>query len=145
MHQNISSWLFHSSEIFEAYVINLSYNFLQFNFSHFVPQNKLHFVQNGNLQFSSLGNVARTCLGRTCPFVPNGRREFVPRDQLSALFSVYSFLLLHKNKKFYTSFNHRNRSGLVFYSEKFSTWVWRLPFAVNVNLNLSTVTQLLLP
>ena len=27
---------------------------------------------------------------------------------------------------------------LIFYSEKFSTWVWRLPFAVKVNLNLST-------
>ena len=26
---------------------------------------------------------------------------------------------------------------LIFYSEKFLTWVWRLPFAVNVNLNLS--------
>ena len=26
---------------------------------------------------------------------------------------------------------------LIFYSEKFSTWVWRLPFAVNVNRNLS--------
>ena len=26
---------------------------------------------------------------------------------------------------------------LIFYSEKFSIWVWRLPFAVNVNLNLS--------
>ena len=26
---------------------------------------------------------------------------------------------------------------LIFYSEKFSTWAWRLPFAVNVNLNLS--------
>ena len=27
---------------------------------------------------------------------------------------------------------------LIFYSEKFSTWVWRLPeFVVNVNLNLS--------
>ena len=26
---------------------------------------------------------------------------------------------------------------LVFYSKKFSFWVWRLPFAVNVNLNLS--------
>ena len=25
----------------------------------------------------------------------------------------------------------------IFYSEKFSTRVWRLPFAVNVNLNLS--------
>ena len=28
---------------------------------------------------------------------------------------------------------------LIFYSEKFSTWVWRLQFAVNVNLNLSNV------
>ena len=26
---------------------------------------------------------------------------------------------------------------LIFYSEKFSTDVWRLPYAVNVNLNLS--------
>ena len=28
---------------------------------------------------------------------------------------------------------------LICYSEKFSTWVWRLPFAVNVNLNLSNL------
>ena len=26
---------------------------------------------------------------------------------------------------------------LIFYSEKFSTWIWRLPFSVNVNLNLA--------
>ena len=31
-------------------------------------------------------------------FTPNGRREFVPRDQVFLLFSVYSLLLLHKNK-----------------------------------------------
>ena len=31
---------------------------------------------------------------------------------------------------------------LIFYSEKFSTWVWRLPFAVNVNLNLSNLSWL---
>ena len=30
---------------------------------------------------------------------------------------------------------------LIFYSGKFSTWVWRLPFVVNVNLNLSTLDQ----
>ena len=29
---------------------------------------------------------------------------------------------------------------LIFYSEKFSTWLWRLPFAVNVNLNLPNNT-----
>ena len=28
---------------------------------------------------------------------------------------------------------------LIFYSEKFSTWIWRLQFAVNVNLNLTIV------
>ena len=31
---------------------------------------------------------------------------------------------------------------LIFYSEKFSTDVCRLPYAVNVNLNLSNKTQL---
>ena len=31
-------------------------------------------------------------------FTPNGRREFVPRDQVFPLFSVNSLLLLHKNK-----------------------------------------------
>ena len=30
---------------------------------------------------------------------------------------------------------------LIFYSEKFSTDVCRLPYAVNVNLNLSNVTK----
>ena len=43
---------------------------------------------------------------------PNGRREFVPRDQVFRLFFVHSLLLLHKSKKFYASFNHMNRSGL---------------------------------
>ena len=31
-------------------------------------------------------------------FTPNGRREFEPRDQVYPLLSVYSLLLLHKNK-----------------------------------------------
>ena len=30
------------------------------------------------------------------PFTPNGRREFVPRDQVFPIFSVNSLLLLHK-------------------------------------------------
>ena len=29
-------------------------------------------------------------------FTPNGKREFVPRDQVFPLFSVYSLLLLRK-------------------------------------------------
>ena len=45
-------------------------------------------------------------------FTPNGRHEFVPRDQVFPLFSVYSLFLLHKNKKFYASFNPKNRSEL---------------------------------
>ena len=31
-------------------------------------------------------------------FTLNGKREFVPREQVFPLFSVYSLLLLHKNK-----------------------------------------------
>ena len=49
---------------------------------------------------------------RELPFTRNGRREFVPRDQVIPLFSVYSLFLLHRNKQFYVRFNHRNRSGL---------------------------------
>ena len=45
-------------------------------------------------------------------FTPNGRREFLPRDQVFPLFSVYSLLFLDKNKLFYVSFNNRNLFGL---------------------------------
>ena len=31
-------------------------------------------------------------------FTPNGKREFVPRDQVSPLIVVYSLVLLHRNK-----------------------------------------------
>ena len=34
---------------------------------------------------------------------------------------------------------------LIFYSEKFSTWVWRLPFAVIVNLSDKSENQEILP
>ena len=75
-------------------------------------------------------------------YTPKGRREFVPRDQVFPLFSVYSLLLLPNE---ISSFMPVLTIGIVrdcfnlhiFYSEKFSTWVWRLPFAVNMNLNLS--------
>ena len=53
-------------------------------------------------------------------FTPNGRREFVTRDQVYVLFSVYSLLLLHKNKWFYASFIHGNRWGL--FSAYFLFW-----------------------
>ena len=44
-------------------------------------------------------------------FPPNGRREFVPRDQVFPLIVVYFFLLLHRNKWFHASFIHKNSSA----------------------------------
>ena len=73
------------------------------------------------------------------PFTPIGRREFLPRDQVSPIFSVYSLLLLHKNKYFYASFNHRN-------SPELSVCLFSIlgnsqlePFVVNLNHNLSII------
>ena len=34
----------------------------------------------------------------TFTFTPNGKCEFVPRDQVFPLFFIYCLLLLHKNK-----------------------------------------------
>ena len=47
-------------------------------------------------------------------FTPNGKREFVPRDQVFPLIDVYCFLLLHKNKWFHASFIHENLFWTVF-------------------------------
>ena len=55
-------------------------------------------------------------------FTPNGRHEFVPRDQVFRLFLVYSLLPLDKNKQFYASFDHRNHSGLYIYICVFFPW-----------------------
>ena len=75
-------------------------------------------------------------------FTPNGKREFVPRDEVFPLIVVYCILLqfLLKTTSCFTpglsitivldSFHL-----LIFYSEKFSTQNWLLPFAVNVTLN----------
>ena len=74
-------------------------------------------------------------------FTPNGKREFVLRDQVFPLIVVNCLLLQLKNKYFHASFIHKNCCGLfyllIFYSEKFATWIWRLPFGVNVNLSFS--------
>ena len=62
-------------------------------------------------------------------FTPNGKRESVPRDQVSPLIVLYCLLLLLKNKTFHASFIHKNCSreflSAYFYSEKFSAWFWR--------------------
>ena len=77
-------------------------------------------------------------------FMPNGRREFVSHNLKHKFSPDFSFTLYC----FYTKMSNfmsvltigiiRDCFYLViFYSEKFSTWDWRLPFAVNVNHNLS--------
>ena len=67
-------------------------------------------------------------------FTSKGKREFVPRDQVSPslavlcpLFSSFTQFFIHKIglSCFYL---------FIFYFEKFSTWIWHLPFAVYVRL-----------
>ena len=62
-------------------------------------------------------------------FMPNGKREFVPRDQVFPLIFVCCLLLLHKNKYFHASFIHENYSELLL-SAYFLFWE-------TVNLNLT--------
>ena len=67
---------------------------------------------------------------------PNGKGDFVPRDQVSPLIVIYCLLYLLKNKSFHASFIHKNCSREFFfayiYSEKFSAWIWR-PFHISHN------------
>ena len=44
-------------------------------------------------------------------FTPNGKREFVPREQVFPLIVVNYLLLQLKNKYFQASFIHENCSG----------------------------------
>ena len=41
----------------------------------------------------------------------NGKREFVPRDQVFSWIVAYWLLLLHKNKSFHASFIQKHYSG----------------------------------
>ena len=50
-------------------------------------------------------------------FMSNGKHEFVPCDQVSRNFELFYLL--------------------IFYFERFSTWIWRLLFAVYMKLKLS--------
>ena len=71
-------------------------------------------------------------------YMSNGKREFVPLDQVFSWIVAYWLLLLHKNKSFHASFIQKNFLDsiylLIFYFDKFSTWIWRLPLALNVTL-----------
>ena len=70
----------------------------------------------------SLPVVRRTISQRLrSTFMPNGKREFVPRDQVFPLIVVYCLLLLHKNKLFHASFIHKNCS-VPFLSAYFLFW-----------------------
>ena len=70
--------------------------------------------------------------------------EFLPRDQ------VFPFLSFTACSLFYTKISRFTRDLsirflylLIFYFEKFSTWIWRLLFVVKVTLNLSIISSTL--
>ena len=66
-------------------------------------------------------------------FTPNGRREFVPRDQVLPL-----FIASKQKQVVYASFNHRNRSGL-FLSVYFLFWeILNYSIVFNARLSLSS-------
>ena len=115
----------------------------------FVPKLKIGLFSNHVGDSKALAKIKRLLFGiiyekiiiverLRVTFTPNGRREFAltwPNFPLYFLFiaSTQKFMPVLPigivRDCFYL---------LIFYSEKFSTWVWRLPFAVNVNLNLSS-------
>ena len=74
-------------------------------------------------------------------FTPNGRRGFVSHNQVFPWFSFALYYFYTKKSSFMSVLTIGIIRDcfylIIFYSEKFSTWDWRLPFAVNVNLNLS--------
>ena len=70
-------------------------------------------------------------------YTPNDKRGFVQRDQVFPLIVVYclSFLTPVLSARIVLD----GFDVLFSCSEKFSTYIWRLPFVVNVTLNLSIV------
>ena len=78
------------------------------------------------------------CINREAKNHVHGKREFVPRDQ------VFLYLFIISTNKLVVSRNFLSIRIVwscfylfIFYVEKFSTWIWRLPFAVYVKLKLS--------
>ena len=70
-------------------------------------------------------------------FTSKGKREFVPRDQVSPLLAVLCPLFSSFTQFFIHKIGLSCFYLFIFYFEKFSTWIWHLPFAVYVRLNLS--------
>ena len=82
-----------------------------------IPSNTLRCPQNRKMW--EIRNI-----GDSITFMPNGKHEFVPRDQVSRNFLSVMIVL----SCFYL---------LLFYFEQFSTWIWRLLLAVYMKLKLS--------
>ena len=74
-------------------------------------------------------------------FTSNGKLEFVPRDQVPLYLSftvLYFYTKICSSTQFLIDKNFLSCFYLlIFYLEKFSTSIWRLPFAVYVKLKLS--------
>ena len=67
--------------------------------------------------------------------MPNGKREFVPRDQVFLLIVVYCLLVLQKNKYFRTIFVHKSCS------EKFLSAYFLFWEILNLNLTFAVCRQ----
>ena len=71
-------------------------------------------------------------------FTSKGKREFVPRDQVSLYLFIISTNKLVVSRNFLSIRIVLSCFYLfIFYVEIFSTWIWRLPFAVYVKLKFS--------
>ena len=75
-------------------------------------------------------------------FRPNGKRELEPRDQVFPSIHITFITYTQKISSFtpvlFIRIVRYSFYLLIFYSEKFSPWIWRLSFVVYVTLNLST-------
>ena len=101
-----------------------------------IPETSAHFNRVSNVINRERSNFR---------FTSNGRREFVPRDQVSHLLVIYCSLFLHISCNFLsTRILLSSFYLLIFYFEKFSNWICCLPFAVYVELKLSNVHAVLL-
>ena len=64
----------------------------------------------------------------------SGKREFVPRDQVFPISFCVLFVTSAQKLVVHASFIRKNcfklALSMFFYFEKFSTWIWRLPFSV---------------
>ena len=74
-------------------------------------------------------------------FMANSKHEFVPPNQVFPLLVITVLYLYKKVSCLMPVLSITIVSScfylLIFYFEKFSTWIWHLPFAISLTLNLS--------